>query len=169
VTKLSSRVQIFFATRIYLVMRKYPILTQLNVVLPLFIIVAAMGGLGTGLARMVYVHLLPIRKHGSLKLVVPAYAEEGFVLLGDLISTVTLCYILTSTPGGVQKTHSRIRRFFFFVLTRGILVTIFQIGMLAAFSCDKSGLYWMPLHLCKSKLYTNTFLAMLNSRENTEQ
>ncbi|KAH7913187.1 hypothetical protein BJ138DRAFT_670559 [Hygrophoropsis aurantiaca] len=40
--------------------------------------------------------------------------------------------------------------------------------MLVAYVSAPSYLYWMPFHLCKSKLYTNTMLAMLNSRGNDD-
>ncbi|KIJ63155.1 hypothetical protein HYDPIDRAFT_113746 [Hydnomerulius pinastri MD-312] len=59
---------------------------------------------------------------------------------------------------------SPLRGLFFFILNRGILVTIVQVGMLIAFTSAPGFLYWMPFHLCKSKLYTNTLRALLNSR-----
>jgi len=47
-------------------------------------------------------------------------------------------------------------------------VTIVQIGALVAFVTKPLSMNWAPFHLCKSKLYTNTLLAMLNSRTQAE-
>ncbi|KIJ63156.1 hypothetical protein HYDPIDRAFT_92942 [Hydnomerulius pinastri MD-312] len=85
--------------------------------------------------------------------------EDGSAAVSDVLTTGTLCFILFSARGGIKRTKSPIRRLFFFILNRGILVTILQVSMLVSYVTARSYLYWMPFHLCKSKLYTNTLCA----------
>ncbi|KAF8550145.1 hypothetical protein OG21DRAFT_449768 [Imleria badia] len=82
--------------------------------------------------------------------------EEGLGVISDLFTTCTLCYILTSSRGGLRRTTPPMRRLFFFFLNRGILVTVIQIGTLVAFVAKPASMYWAPFHFSKSKLYTNT-------------
>ncbi|KIJ63157.1 hypothetical protein HYDPIDRAFT_113752 [Hydnomerulius pinastri MD-312] len=163
---VTSITQAFFSSRIYLVMRQYPVLVPFDKLIPISVLITALGGLGSGIAKTVLIYTLPVMEMGDMQMLLANCFEEGFAALSDTITTITFCYILASTPGGVRRIKFRLRQLFFFMLTRGVLVTLLQIGSLAAFASATYYLYWVPFYLCKSKIYTNTLLAMLNSRSN---
>ncbi|KIJ67551.1 hypothetical protein HYDPIDRAFT_38052 [Hydnomerulius pinastri MD-312] len=160
--------QLLFASRIYLVTRQYAVFSPYDKIVVAAISIAAVGGFASGIIKSVFVGTKGVYFVTSAPMQAALCSEEGLAVVADILTTCTLCSILASARGSVKKTRSRLRNLFFFILNRGILVTIIQIGMLVAYLPATGYLYWMPFHLCKSKLYTNTMLAMLNSRSRDE-
>ncbi|KAH7920451.1 hypothetical protein BV22DRAFT_802167 [Leucogyrophana mollusca] len=153
--------QVFFASRIYMVTRQYAIFAPYDKIVPG--VFFALGSLATAGVKTKYIATLSVFSLASAEMQIAYSIEEACAVVSDILSTISMCYILASARGRVPK-KSRLRRLFFFILNRGILVTLVQIGMLVAFLGDPLFLYWIPFHTCKGKLYTNTLLAMLNSR-----
>ncbi|KAN0085804.1 hypothetical protein V8E55_006938 [Tylopilus felleus] len=147
-------VQLFFATRIRIIMTEYAVFGRLERMIPAIVmstaLLALVGGIGT----------IPANQLGGTHMIIATSIEEGFAFVSDLFTTGTLCCILASTWGGLRRKRPPIRRLFFFIFNRGILVTIVQIGALVAFVTKPLSMNWAPFHLCKSKLYTNTLLAI---------
>ncbi|KAH7923940.1 hypothetical protein BV22DRAFT_549396 [Leucogyrophana mollusca] len=160
--------QLLFASRIYLVTRQYAIFSPYDRIIVGAIVLSALGSFAAGMVKAVFVGTTSVTHVSSVPMQIALCSEEGLAVVSDILTTCTLCSILASARGSVKKTRSRLRNLFFFILNRGILVTIVQIGMLVAYLSARSYLYWMPFHLTKSKLYTNTMLAMLNSRGGDE-
>ncbi|KAF7364221.1 hypothetical protein MSAN_01081700 [Mycena sanguinolenta] len=50
------------------------------------------------------------------------------------------------------------------VINRGLLVTFGQTLMFILFFTSTARLYWVAVHINTTKLYVNTFFAMLNAR-----
>ncbi|EGN96186.1 hypothetical protein SERLA73DRAFT_162091 [Serpula lacrymans var. lacrymans S7.3] len=160
--------QLYFATRLYKIYKQSLVLPRYSAVwlVPAVVAFFAVFGLASGTLRAVWLVIWTTQRFSSTPVQVAVGAEEGCAVVADLITTIALCHILSPARTGVRRSgSSRIKTLFIFLVNRGILVTFVQLGMLIAYLCAATDLYWMPFHLCKSKLYTNTLLAMLNSRE----
>ncbi|KAJ3502811.1 hypothetical protein NMY22_g18457 [Coprinellus aureogranulatus] len=64
------------------------------------------------------------------------------------------------------RTQTLVSQVVVFVIQRGILVTTIQAAVLIAFFAAPSNLAWLALHMNVTRLYANTFFAMLNGRSN---
>ncbi|KIJ63310.1 hypothetical protein HYDPIDRAFT_113288 [Hydnomerulius pinastri MD-312] len=161
---VTSIVQVYFATRIYIINKRVGVL-PFDWVIPALVFVCAFGGFVAGTVRTILIGIWTIDSFSRPKFQSTVILEETFGLASDILATCSLCYILAPSRTGTAKRSSRLKTLFMFTINRAILVTIVQVGMLASYLVARAYLYWMPFHLCKSKLYTNTLLAMLNSRE----
>lgn len=92
--------------------------------------------------------------------------SKGFGALTDVLATIAMCIYLTTSKTGIRETTNLLNRLMRFVIHRGALVTLIQVILLVAFFAGPHKLYWIPFHLNVTKLYTNTFFAMLNARKN---
>ncbi|KAH0830349.1 hypothetical protein J3R83DRAFT_1743 [Lanmaoa asiatica] len=94
--------------------------------------------------------------------------EESSALMSDILSSICLCYMLAPPRLGSMMWSESLKAVFMFTINRAILMSFIQIGMLSSYLYAINELYWIPFHLCKSKLYTNTLrklaLHVLNSR-----
>jgi len=90
--------------------------------------------------------------------------ECGLSALSDLITTIALCWSFSHSQTGIKRTDTLLQRFFQYTVTRGVLVTLDQTLFLVFFLTKTERLWWLPFHLCSSKIYVNTMVAMLNSR-----
>ncbi|KAH7890010.1 hypothetical protein F5I97DRAFT_623432 [Phlebopus sp. FC_14] len=156
-------VQVFLASRIYLVTSEYIVFHSWRKIMPILIFITAFASLVSAVVLNISVAKNPVLTQASMTLFeLTRCFEEGLGALSDLLATCTLCIVLAS--GNPQKRRSPFRRLFYFILSRGILVTVVQIATLVVYIAATLHFYWMPFHLCKSKLYTSTLLLMLNSR-----
>jgi len=71
---------------------------------------------------------------------------------------------MKSQQTGYSRTNTVITRIVLWTINRGVIVTLLQISLCALFGVGPVKLLWSPVHLIISKVYTNTFIAMLNSR-----
>ncbi|EGO02119.1 hypothetical protein SERLA73DRAFT_159165 [Serpula lacrymans var. lacrymans S7.3] len=97
-------------------------------------------------AEPIYMLFVPYTMSAGPPMEMMVVMEEGSEVIADLLITVTLCYMLSPDRTGVR-------------------VRCVQIGVLVAYLTAPYQLYWIPFHVCKIKLYTNTFRTRLNSRE----
>ncbi|KAJ7090483.1 hypothetical protein C8R44DRAFT_990706 [Mycena epipterygia] len=86
----------------------------------------------------------------------------------DLIATFAMCIFLKSTNTGISLNSSLLRSLMHLVINRGLLVTAAQIVLLITFFASVGHLYWLAVHINTTKLYVNTFFAMLNARSTPE-
>ncbi|TFK98977.1 hypothetical protein BDV98DRAFT_606462 [Pterulicium gracile] len=86
--------------------------------------------------------------------------------LADVIATAALCAYLANAQTGFKGTDSMIKRLMGYIIQRGLLVTVVQITFMILFFMSKTRLEWLALHVNMTKVYANTFFAMLNAREN---
>jgi hypothetical protein len=80
------------------------------------------------------------------------------------VTTTALCWSFSHVHTGVKRTDTLLQKFFQYTVTRGVLVTLDQTLFLVLFLTKTEKLWWLPFHLCSSKIYVNTMIAMLNSR-----
>ncbi|TFK98975.1 hypothetical protein BDV98DRAFT_191018 [Pterulicium gracile] len=88
--------------------------------------------------------------------------------LADVIATVALCVYLANSRTGFRGTDSMVKRLMGYIIQRGLLVTVVQILFMILFFMSKTRLEWLALHVNMTKVYANTFFAMLNSRESAK-
>ncbi|RDB21960.1 hypothetical protein Hypma_010971 [Hypsizygus marmoreus] len=89
---------------------------------------------------------------------------KGFGAVTDILATIAMCIYLTSSRTGISETNKLLNTLVQFVIHRGALVTLIQTALLITFYAAPKNLYWMPFHINVTKLYANTFFAMLNGR-----
>ncbi|KAH7914097.1 hypothetical protein BJ138DRAFT_1144613 [Hygrophoropsis aurantiaca] len=161
---LTSIVQVYFAIKIYMIHRQSAAVPG-GILIPLAIFVLAIAAFAAGTVTTVLSGVYSIMGFAEIPFQIAVITEETFAAAADVITMTTLCYVLAPPRTGVATGRSsRLKFIFLYLVNRGILVTLIQIGMLAGYLVARTQLYWMPFHLCKSKLYTNTLLAMLNSQ-----
>lgn len=110
-----------------------------------------------------------VHKHSVLANKAPAFKlffglAKAFGALTDILATVAMCVFLSAARTGMRNTNSMITSLIHFVVNRGILVTLIQVLLLIFFFAVEDRLYWFAFHVNVTKLYVNTFFAMLNGR-----
>ncbi|KAF8521406.1 hypothetical protein BU17DRAFT_87961 [Hysterangium stoloniferum] len=85
--------------------------------------------------------------------------------LGDLIISLSLSYYLRKHRTGIRKTELMLDRIIMFVVTRGFLTSGMGALQLITYVIWPKAFVFGIFHLIASKLYTNSLLATLNSRE----
>jgi len=65
----------------------------------------------------------------------------------------------------MKTTDSVLKTLTTFVIQRGVLVALVQTILLTLFYVTPSHLYWLGFHVNVTRMYSNTFFAMLNSRD----
>jgi len=128
----------------------------------LLISVFAFGGLI--LTIIINVELVNLES-GTKGFEIIAGTWNAMSALADIMATVSLCIILASAKGTIQKTNAILNSLLVYFINRGILLTVAQILFMVFWYAAPEKLIWYPFHFCLSKLYVNTFLAMLNTRQ----
>ncbi|KAI9569011.1 hypothetical protein HD554DRAFT_2094667 [Boletus coccyginus] len=160
---VAALVQIFLASRVHLVNSSVDAL-PLGRTAPALVLVFALVAFVAGSVRTVFIGIwsMPSFSEGSFRTLI--MIGQSCSLASGLLSSVCLCYMLATPRLDSMKWSETLKALFMFTINRAILMSIIEIGLLCSYISAKNSLYWMPFHLCKSKLYTNTLLAMLNTR-----
>ncbi|KAJ7156525.1 hypothetical protein C8R43DRAFT_1183920 [Mycena crocata] len=117
---------------------------------------------GVGCVTIMFIH--PHFMHRNRTFIILAGINKAFGAAADIVATVAMCIFLNAADTGITKTSSLLRSLMHLVINRGILVTFGQVLMLLLFFTSTTRLYWVAVHINTTKLYVNTFFAMLNSR-----
>ncbi|KAG6824684.1 hypothetical protein H0H92_006131 [Tricholoma furcatifolium] len=97
--------------------------------------------------------------------VVTAGIAKGSSVVADIIATVALCYQLATSKTGIKQTDTLLKTLIQFIVQRGILVTLTQTFLLVIFFATASHVWWLALHVNVTRLYANTFFAVINGRQ----
>ncbi|KIJ59487.1 hypothetical protein HYDPIDRAFT_33174 [Hydnomerulius pinastri MD-312] len=151
--------QLFFAWQIYGFNKKsWPI----SAVIATFATVA----FGSGIAVGVYsVQDVAVNSIGSKTTSVVTDINKGFATACDIV-----CQVLSYASDEFNlnppftRTNSMITLLIIYIVNRGVLLTLVQGTDLLLFVCAPNQDTWVPFHMCLSKVYVNTLLAMLNAR-----
>ncbi|KAF8069879.1 hypothetical protein FPV67DRAFT_990398 [Lyophyllum atratum] len=88
-----------------------------------------------------------------------------FAVLIDILITIGLTVTFARARTGFKQTRSILQRLLLYTASRGILVTLVQIGHTIMYLVDPTNyMFWVSIHLTLSKLYVISTLATLNSR-----
>ncbi|KAJ3569569.1 hypothetical protein NP233_g4971 [Leucocoprinus birnbaumii] len=94
---------------------------------------------------------------------------KGAGALTDILATAAMCLFLESSKTGMNGTNSLLHSLMQFVIHRGALVTLIQVLLLVTFYAIPTQLTWFAFHVNVTKLYANTFFAMLNARKHLKE
>ncbi|TDL15179.1 hypothetical protein BD410DRAFT_796639 [Rickenella mellea] len=94
-----------------------------------------------------------------------ATCEGGFAAMSDIVATTAMCFTFVESVMYTRRLSSVVRLLLIYTINRGVLVTAVQILIVALFWYGPDKFYWAPIHMCLGKLYVNTLLGMLNSRQ----
>ncbi|KAJ6582381.1 hypothetical protein B0H19DRAFT_1252482 [Mycena capillaripes] len=87
----------------------------------------------------------------------------------DVVATIAMLIFLKAADTGIRQTSSILRSLMYLVVNRGLLVTAAQVVTLIVLFASTSHLYWVAVHINTTRLYVNTFFAMLNARTTSEE
>ncbi|EEB89292.1 hypothetical protein MPER_12626 [Moniliophthora perniciosa FA553] len=118
-------VQIFFASRVYL-------LNQFHRVVPAFITLCATAGLDVGTKELM-----------DPKTKLELGISFGLVTICDISVTIALIWTFWTSKTGFKKTDTMLYKLLQFTVTRGILITLFQVSFIATYvAYDPEQLKW---------------------------
>jgi len=160
---VTAVVQVFFASRIYTVNNSVGTL-PFGRTAPILVFLSALVAFVVGTVRTTYIGVRVTPHFSRTLFQFLVVIEESSALVSDLLASACLCYILKPPRLDHTGRPETFKILFMFMINRAILMSMVQIGMLVSYLVAKDFLYWVPFALFKSKLYTNTLLAMLNSR-----
>ncbi|KAF7979660.1 hypothetical protein HWV62_41643 [Athelia sp. TMB] len=153
-------VQIFYAARIFQVGgRSWLILSTISLI--------SFAAFGFGITMTVQI----FKQKRLAALATPhmeavAGVSQGLAALADIIIVVALNLALSPSRNPKMKApEGYFDRFVAYFINRGACFTLFQLAYMIVFVSMPSKQIWIPFHLVVSKLYVNTLLAMLNSRD----
>ncbi|KAJ6594761.1 hypothetical protein B0H19DRAFT_1096631 [Mycena capillaripes] len=137
-------------------------------VLPAILIVLTLGAFGTAMAIVIKVFLFKFWSSSLLPYMrALVAANKALETAVDALITAALCYYLNrgrASEGGFKQTNTMIKRLMIFAINRGAITTFLQLCYLIAFEAKADSMAWVAIHVAISKVYTNSVLATLNSR-----
>ncbi|KAF4622024.1 hypothetical protein D9613_009542 [Agrocybe pediades] len=153
-------VQLFFATRVYLLDRAKLLLA------------GAIAGISTlGLVSSLYtVSVTAQHKDFADFTITPIRASailgHGLVTIADTITTIVLSmnFMRARSESGISQTINILERLLAAIVARGALVTIVNGLLMILYILYPVKLYWIAIQLSQAKLYIITLIAMLNAR-----
>jgi len=91
--------------------------------------------------------------------------SKGTNAVCDLIATAAMIHYLKGSKAGVKSTSNLLDALSTIFMNRGAAVMLLQIFTFIMFFAFENPQYWLAPHLLLTKMYVNTFFAILNSRD----
>jgi len=153
--------QMYFVYQLYAVKRLGT--TAWIIITGLFAVIAFAGGVACVASMYIFHHGVLFNRHRLF--VILFGLTKGSGAITDIVATTAMCIYLTSSKTGIPETTGVLNKLIRFIIHRGALVTLIQTFLLISFYAAPDRLYWMSFHVNVTKLYANTFFAMLNGRQ----
>jgi len=151
--------QAHFARCIYQLMER-------SIILPLSIFILAFAALGTGMGQVYHaIHLKFYSNLGNKTLEMTSNLQAGLALGADLLITVGLCWRLNKGRTGIQSSNRVINFLVMTAINRGVFTMFFAALDIILFTAKPGTFYFMIGFLVSDKLYMNSMLAILNTRQ----
>jgi len=128
-----------------------------------FALVSFVSGIGCSVEMVIHNHNVLSNKNHTF--VVFAGINKAGSAVADIIATAALCYQLVVSRTGVKQTDSKLRILMQYVIQRGVLLAMIQTLVLVIFLGTGNHVYWLGMHVNVTRMYANTFFAMLNGRQ----
>ncbi|KAJ6506078.1 hypothetical protein DFH09DRAFT_1375146 [Mycena vulgaris] len=149
--------QMFFASCIYLLHTK-------DKVLPTIIYILAIVAVGGGMAQVgVAARIANYAKNGETSAATNTQAAVAFT--ADLLITGGLCWRLNSNRTGLQSTNNLLNFLIMTAVNRGVMTMVTALLNLVLFLSRPGTFYFQLMVIVSGKLYMNSLLAMLNTRQ----
>ncbi|KAF9267168.1 hypothetical protein L218DRAFT_722175 [Marasmius fiardii PR-910] len=139
--------QMYFVYQIYAFRDLEKLAWPLIIATTVLAFFAFAGGIGCVATMYIFHHGVLSHRNGEFAIFFGL--AKGFGSVTDIVATTSIV----------------IRSLIHYVVNRGILVTLVQTLLLITFFTSPTKLYWLAFHINVTKLYANTFFAMLNGRE----
>ncbi|KAJ7485128.1 hypothetical protein B0H11DRAFT_2279388 [Mycena galericulata] len=152
--------QMYFVSQIYHVK---PAGTKGNVLLGTIVCLSCIGFV-FGLACASVMLLNQLTPHYNLHFQLVFGGAKGANAVCDIIATIAMCYYLTGAKTGIASTSNLLDALAVIFMNRGAAVMLLQIFTFVMFFAFENPQYWLAPHLLLTKMYVNTFFAILNSR-----
>ncbi|TDL19114.1 hypothetical protein BD410DRAFT_842361 [Rickenella mellea] len=149
-------VQMFFARRVWKISRQ-KLLTALIVLLSVL-----HGSFSIIFTAEAFI-LDNFAKYGRLKWVTSI--GLGSAAAADILIAFSLCYFLHKSRTGFARTDTLITKLMVYAVNTGLMTSIFATLTLILATTMPSLLVWVPFFWCLGRVYINSLLAILNSRE----
>ncbi|KAJ7802599.1 hypothetical protein B0H14DRAFT_3154942, partial [Mycena olivaceomarginata] len=134
----------------------------LNALIVVFGIISLGGGVGCVVVMFKHPQFIFMNRSHAFSIL--AGIHKAFGAAADVVATIAMFIFLKSADTGIRQTSSLLRSLMYLVLNRGLLVTLAQVLTLIVLFTSISHLYWVAVHINTTRLYVNTFFAMLNAR-----
>jgi len=89
---------------------------------------------------------------------------KGAAAVADILATFAMCKYLSLSKTGIAATENLLSTLSTIFMNRGAIVMIDQVLCFIIFFAFENSQIWFAPHLILTKLYVNTFFAILNSR-----
>ncbi|KAJ7065429.1 hypothetical protein C8F01DRAFT_1125594 [Mycena amicta] len=152
--------QLYFMTQIYYVK---PAGLFPNIVL-WTIGALAFIGFAFGISCAIVMILNPATPHYNLHFELVFGFSKGANAVCDILATIMMCKYLSDSKSGIKSTSNLLDALATLFMNRGAAVMVIQVFTFVMFFAFQNPQYWLAPHLVLTKLYVNTFFAILNSR-----
>ncbi|KAG9221495.1 hypothetical protein CCMSSC00406_0009484 [Pleurotus cornucopiae] len=153
-------VQSLYAARVWKLGRHYHVLLPWGVI----VVVAAGYGVGVLLALQTYrVDSFPELVNIAWTIYL-SFATSTFI---DLVIAISMCFYLQRSRSGFSELNSRIVTLMQYVLASGMATSVCSMAALIAYALLPNTLVFLGIEFLLTKLYINSFIAMLNTRKVT--
>ncbi|KAF7300469.1 hypothetical protein HMN09_00930900 [Mycena chlorophos] len=135
-----------------------------NFIVPGLILLFALAALGAGLGQVIQAIGLKFYSNlGATSL--SSNLQAAFALAADLLITVGLCWRLNESRTGMQSSNRIINFLVMTAINRGVFTMCFATLDIILFCVRPGTFYFMIGFLVSDKLYMNSLLAILNTRQ----
>lgn len=154
---ISGIAETFLAYRVWMLSDRRTFLTCLLLFLALL-------HLASGeVSAIQFLTLKRFAKFGSVK--IPSILRLGSAALCDTGIAISLCYFLHQKRTGFERTDKIIDYLILFAINSGLLTSIASVACLVTYLVVPRTWVYLALCFLISRLYANTFLCSLNSRQ----
>ncbi|KAJ7597927.1 hypothetical protein C8J56DRAFT_921435 [Mycena floridula] len=151
-------VQMFFASRIFILSRRNYAATGLVVVLAFAALVCGFASALTSRSQ------ISMFNKFSTVLEIQSGLSHGFSAICDVAVTVMLSRLLLECKSSFESTNAVVHKLVYYVVSRGLLASACQTAFLIITILRPSALDWTTIAFCLGRIYVITMLAMLNAR-----
>jgi hypothetical protein len=153
-------VQMFYARRVYVVSK--------SIIIPAIIVLLGVNGLI--LACLFVVRAIAVKAWSRYtSLIALTCIGLGSSIVADSLIAFSMCWFLYHKRTGFARTDSMIMTLMSYSINSGLVTCLLTIGVLITFSVNTSSMLWTIFYWPMSKAYTNSLLAMLNSRDHIRE
>ncbi|KAJ7862858.1 hypothetical protein B0H13DRAFT_2071147 [Mycena leptocephala] len=158
---LSTLVQLFYGFRIYTISNK-------SLVFPVIIAACAFANLGMAITTIQKSFQVKVFSEASM--VIPYYTSSMSIeAFCDVLVAGAMSYHLLRSKTGFKQTRKAINILVAYSLNSGAIAMVFAICDLAAFVASPSTLIHEPFYFVLVRLYTLSFMSILNSRDHVRE
>ncbi|KAI0764641.1 hypothetical protein C8Q74DRAFT_1283086 [Fomes fomentarius] len=152
-------VQTFYIWRIY-VLRHTPIYVFVISVISVLILAELAFGLGVTIRTFLNPFTFQFKKITWM-----ISALNGCALPADVLLSVTLVWILGTSRTGFRKTDTMVKHLVLYTIETGVLTALCSIITFSLSVAFPGKTYYVGSNMTATRVYANSFLAILNSRK----